>query len=511
MRSLFAAAVAAAALAGASSAGAQDWSAAAAQDLQAAHDILRDNTAQPYVDRDSARFRSWLDAGLAQAKALPLSKVNNGAAYAAALRSYLSGFHDDNISVLYGGQPLWFAVGWPGFSTGWRNGSYVVTWSDPAGRGLPPVGAKLISCDKVPAETLAKQRLDGFEAALDTESGRVRSAPYLLWDRANKMTPPTPEKCDFEVNRGRRTYSISEQLPNDAQQHAAFVSAGAKREGLSIEPFGQGGFWIGVHTYDSSANWDGFLAQVDQNLAAVQNAPFVVIDLRGALEGDHRQGQRLSNRLWTPEYYLSRQPHSARIVYRVSQGNRQFYAETAARLASDPMTASQAAPLQDILAKLDGALAAGKTTLDVNEVTIPATAAPAAPPAAGTPADAAATTPAAPAPAPAPAAAALANPMKGRILVLVDSWCSTECLAMVDALSAMPNVTVAGTQTSQDSIFLGNVTVRLPSGQGYLLYGDKAWLDRARGSGSYAPQGALQYTGDLGDEAAWKAFAQQAH
>lgn len=519
MRTLFAATAIAAALGAASVANAQEWSAAAAQDLQAAHDILRDNSPEMYVDRDSANFRSWLDAGLAQAKALPLGKINNGAAYAYALRHYLRGFHDDNIGLLQGGQPLWFAVGFPGFATGYRNGAYVVTWSDPQGRGLPPVGAQLIACDKVPAETLAKQRLDGFEGDLSSPAGRVRSAPYLLWDRANTMLPPMPEKCDFQVGRGRRSFQISEQVPNDQQQHAAFASAGAKPEGLSIAPAGTGGFWIGVHSLDSSAGWDAFLAQVDQNLAAVQAAPFVIIDLRGALEGDHRNGQRLTNRLWTPEFFLSRQPQSARVVYRTAQGNRQYYAETAARLAADPLTAAQAGPLQSILDKIDQAMKDGKTTLDVIETTVPVTAAAPAQPtqpaaaattASGAAADAAATGSAPPPPPPAPSAPPPSNPMKGRVLVLVDSWCSTECLSLVDALTAMPNVTVAGTPTSADSIFLGNVTYKLPSGQSFVLYGDKAWLDRARGSGPLVPQGPLAYTGDIGDEAAWKAFALQA-
>jgi hypothetical protein len=510
MKTLFAATVIAAAL-GAAGAQAQDWSSSAVQDLQAAHDVLRDNSPAPYVDRDSATFRTWLDAGLAKAQALPMGKINNSAAYAYALRYYLRGFHDDNIALLEGGQPLWFAVGFPGFSTGYRNGQYVVTWSDPAGKGLPPVGAVLVSCDKVPAEDLAQKRLGGFEGDLSLPSGRIRSAPYLLWDRANNMTGPMPEKCDFTVGRGKRTFSIGEQLPNDALQHTAFTSAGAKPEGLSIAPVGQGGYWISAHNLDATTGWDGFLAQVDQNLAAVQAAPFVILDLRGALEGDHRTGQRLTNRLWTPEYFLSKQPTTARVVYRTSQGNKQFYTDTVARLSSDPLTAAQAEPLQAILDKISDAMKAGKTTLDVVENTVPvaAVAQAAPPPSTATAADAAATA-AAPPPPPPPSAAPLANPMKGRVLILVDSWCSMECLVLVDAVSAMPNVTVAGTPTSASSIFLGNVTAKTPSGRSYVLYGDKAWLDRPRASTPLTPQGPLAYTGDPGDEAAWKAFALQA-
>ena len=55
MKTIFAATVAAATML-AAAAQAQDWSAAANQDLQAIHDALRDNAPQVYVERDSASF-----------------------------------------------------------------------------------------------------------------------------------------------------------------------------------------------------------------------------------------------------------------------------------------------------------------------------------------------------------------------------------------------------------------------------------------------------------------------
>ena len=112
MRTLFAAVIGAAATLSAVSATAQDWSAAASQDLQAIHDALHDNSPEVYEDRDSAQFRSWLDAGLAAAQKQPLAKVNNVAAYADALKYYTVGFRDANIALdpNWAEQPASFAV-----------------------------------------------------------------------------------------------------------------------------------------------------------------------------------------------------------------------------------------------------------------------------------------------------------------------------------------------------------------------------------------------------------------
>ncbi len=73
------------------------WQIAAKQDLQAIHDLLRDNSPAMVVDRDSAHFRSWLEDGLAQSQ-LGLPTVSNGRDYSALLTSYVAGFLDAHIA-----------------------------------------------------------------------------------------------------------------------------------------------------------------------------------------------------------------------------------------------------------------------------------------------------------------------------------------------------------------------------------------------------------------------------
>ncbi len=481
MKTIVAAAAATAALVAASGAAAQDWSALAASDLQAIHDSLRDNSPAVYVDRDSKTFRSWVDAGYAQARALPLNKIGpNPQGYLYALRAYTGGFRDPNIHADGNWAPTrpWLAVTWPGFSTAWRNGAYVVAYADPSFKKTPPVGAVLVSCDKKPAEQLARERLDRYEGNLDLQPDRLRTAPYLLWDRSNPFIT-MPQKCDFMVGKSRQTYPIldAQQFGGGAQdtsRQAAFQAAAPKPLGAGLEPFGQGGFWINLHTFESTDGSETLVTQIDQNQAALRAAPFIVIDLRGADDGYAAAGYRIANRIWDPVYIRSKAPQYGPVAYRVSQANRTYYADLVARLNSDDQYFQQRPRWTQMLAEMDGAMAEGKNLLERDEST-PMTETP--PP----------------------------NPVAGRIYVLTDYWCQAACLDMMDLFTALPNVTHIGTATGGDTIFVGPTTNLLPSGQAYLTYGNKAWLTRQRAS--YAPFTPSQtYTGDLADQAAVKAW-----
>jgi hypothetical protein len=525
MRPLFVAVFAAASLT-ALGAQAQDWSAAAAQDLPAIRDALRENSPEVYVDKDSATFRSWLDAGLAQAQAQPLAKADNSAAYADALRFYAVGFRDANIAVEpnWAPPPLAFAIAWPGFATKWQGGAYVVSFNDPSAKGLPPVGAKVISCDRTPIDTIAKQRLDRYEADLTTESGRFESAPYLLWDRANTMLPILPQKCDFDMGNGRkRTFNITPQIGGEALREQAYQISAPKASGLGLEGFGSGGFWINLHSLSDQQNWTPFLTQIDQNAAAIRAAPVIVIDLRGADGGSIRNGYRVIDRIWDPDFVASNNPPATNVVFRTSKANQDFYRALATRLGADPMTATEGGMWGSLADALAQAAAQNQPTLARNESATqsetPAALAPTIPtdengkPLDAQAAAAAGAAPAAAAAPPPPAAAPKAPPpdnVRARVIVLTDYWCSGACLNLLDVLTRFPGVQLAGTQTSADSIFIGGTTITLPSGHARIAYGDKAWIDRPRGSNvPYTPVAGLTYTGDLGDNAAVKAWVAQ--
>jgi hypothetical protein len=474
---------------GAGSALAQDFRALARQDLQAAHDELAANHPAPAVPgQASETFRAWLDAGLQDALAKS-GQSTSGSSHAYLLRYYAAGFRDSNIVIRPSYETSadrFKATSWPGLATGWRNGQYVVTYVQPGVRGLPPVGAVVTECNLTPIEEYSRGKLDLWEGDLNTEAGRVTTAPYLLWNRNNPYAGGTPSTCNFKVgNRRERAYELKPVPVVPANLEAAY-RATLYTPGpapLSIETV-NGRPWVHVHSFDESAGWEAFNAAVEGQAAALRGPQGFVLDLRAAsgssLHTSTARGYGMANRIWTPEFTVSRQPSAGDITYRATPGNRQWYADTLGRMEADPRFVAEAGPVieqtREVVAAFDTALAAGQPTF-----TLAGRAA--------------------------AADTGAANPVQGQVVVLVDAGCSGGCLDTLDLLTRLPNVRIVGSTTAADSVFIEPTVMRLPSSYADLAYGHKVWTSRTRGNNQpFTPAQSLVYTGNPTDEAAVRAW-----
>ena len=472
---------------GAGSASAQNFQALVRQDLQAAHDALAANHPAPVVPgQASDTFRAWLDTGL-QSALSKAGQANSGSSHAYLLRYYAAGFRDSNIVIRPSYETAadrFSATNWAGLTTAWRGGHYVVTHVQPGVRGLPPVGAVVTECNAIPIEEYARAKLDLWEGDLNTEAGRVTSAPYLLWNRNNPFTAGVPSTCKFKVGtRRERDFELRPQLATatpanlEAAYRASVYAPGPVP--LSIETV-NGRPWINVHSFADDAGWDAFNGQLQGQLAAIQGPQGFVLDLRGGSGasnlGSTARGYGVLNRLWTSEFTQSRQPTGGDFTYRATPANRQWYADVIGRMQQDARFVYEAPEVieqtQAILAAFDVAVAAGQPSFTQ--------------PLAATTAD--------------PNAA---NPVQGPVVVLVDAGCSGGCLDTLDLLSRLPNVRIAGSTTASDSIFIEQTLERLPSTYADLSYGHKAWTSRQRRNNQpFIPAEGLAYTGDPVDEAA---------
>lgn len=483
--------VAAAALSLALSAGgafAQDFRALARQDLQRIHDELAANHPAPAVQGAAAQtFRGWLDAGLQESLTLS-SRVNSAHSHAYLMRYYAGGFRDSNIRVspTFDNMGPYFGISWPGFATGWRNGHYVVTYVKPGTRGAPRVGDVVLECNAVPIEEFAREKLDRWEGNLESEAGRTTSAPYLMWNRNNPFVTGVPSQCSFQSGRGR---------PRDIQIRPMPVVAGdleaAYRATVYMPPATPLGVetvngrpWLHVHSFSDTAGWPAFNDAVEAQAATLQGPQGFVLDLRAASgSGENSstaRGYGLANRIWSPEFTVSRQPAAGDLTYRATQGNRDWYAAALGRMEADPYFVQESAPVIEqtraVVMAYDAALAAGQATFTL----------------AGRPAA---------------ADTGAQNPVRGPVIVLVDAGCSGGCLDTLDLLSKLPNVRIVGSTTATDSIFVEPTVLRLPSNYSDLSYGHKAWTSRPRANNQpFTPAAGLVYTGDPADENAVRAW-----
>ena len=486
-RTLSLAVVAAAALSlAAGAAAAQDFRALARQDLQAAHDALAANHPAAVIQgQPSTDFRAWLDTGLNEALG-QVGRVNSGDAHAYLLRSYAAGFRDSNISIYptYDGMGPYFGTSWAGFSTGWRDGKYVVTYVKPGLRGsnVPRVGDTVVSCNATPIEDFARAKLDRWEGNLNTEAGRVISAPYLTWNRNNPFVNGVPSVCEFATgNRRPRAVTLRPEplVPGDLEAAYRATVYVAPATPLSIETV-NGRPWVNVHSFADTAGWDAFNSAVEAQAAQLRGPQGFVLDLRRASGGSPYsstvRGYGLANRIWTPEFTSSRQPAAGAITYRATPGNREWFARSLGLMQADARFAAEGqgmiAQTQEIVAAFDAAIAAGQPTFQIEGRAVVAdTGAP--------------------------------NPVQGPVVVLVDAGCSGGCLDTLDLVSKLPNVRIVGSATATDSIFIEQTELRLPSNYAELSYGHKAWTARPRANNTaYVPEAGLTYTGNPTDETA---------
>jgi hypothetical protein len=455
----------------------QAWRKAAATDLTAMHDMLRDNAPQMFVERDSAHFRKWLETGYAEAQAM-LPGVQDYNGYVYLLRGYAGGFRDGHLGV---GSPEHLGVSgrppqWPGFATRWAGGAYVVSMTSASAKEPhPPVGAELLDCDGNSAEDLARSRLDKYEGNLDLNTGRVWSALSLLLDRGNPFVKPL-KTCRFREASGIRTYPLSYR-PLD-RKDGVFTSLPKARFGLE-HPAPE--VWrIGVPAMSGELDWPRLYADIEAHANDIRSSDRVIIDLRGNGGGDSQFAGELAKRLWgepVTNYYL---PFWGPAVYPAVSETRQYIAGTTIpelRKLSQAGKIPQGAVAakEQFLALLDKAIAKGRKTITVGQQTKPERG------------------------------AVPANPMKAQVFLVTDHACFSACLDLMDLFLAIPNVYHAGTQTGADTIFMELERHKLPSAMAYLAYGHHALIKRPRGSNvPYTPAPALTYRGDLADEAAFE-------
>ena len=457
------------------------WRRLATADLAAMRDTLQENHPAVYVAKDSMLFRRWLNHGYAEAQT-GLAQVTDGRGYYYLLKGYAGGFRDSHI-VVYMKPSSGLsatAIRWPGISTTWRSSKYRVAYVNPGNHSnLPPRGATLVACGRLSAETLARMRLDHYEANLDLQSGRYFSAPKLLWDMGNPFVGPVPDRCTFRFRSVSKTYKLkyTDATVGDIQI-ATETAAGEAKPKLSVEKWGDRGWWIGMPSMLESEDWADFFDQIERHKEEIRSAPLVVVDVRGNSGGDSTYPDRLAKILWGEEFVQVFTPYQGNEIYRVSPLNRKFFVDSLQEFKEKHEVNEYVGPFSELVSKMDSA-ASSATPLVVMRNAVPKRP-PLRPP----------------------------NPMKGSVVLLTDYACNSACLDMMDLYIRLPNTLQAGTITTADTIFMEVTRIDLPSGKAGLSFGHKAWIARRRGSNvPYKPLPAYTYSGDLGDDQAMRRWA----
>jgi hypothetical protein len=437
-----------------------DWKAALLQDAQALHDTFLESHPGA-VDAENPGFRAALAAGLARAKQRAAA-VDSYGGYRWAMREYVAAFNDGHVSVGETPKAPKIATSWPGFLTREQEGRQIVAVrGDQA--GAPPLGARLVSCDGIPADRLLEQNVGAFRGRWNLESQHEANAWRLFVDAQNPFIR-RPARCLFDTAGAERAYDLawSPLSPEQFDAHAKQVAA-TYRTPVELRPFGQRGMWISAGTFTSdAASEDGrkleaLVTALGKDKARLAAADVIVLDVRGNGGGSSRWGDRIAAAIWGEANAEAAKPSSTGVDWRASSANiaavEEFKAQAGSGLrmrvwadnAIGGMRRAQAAgqPLWRETSPLGGMFGGkDKPRGKVDP--------------------------------------ARAN-TRATVYVLTDASCASACLDALDVWRALGAIHV-GRETSADSLYMEIRDHPLPSGFGKLSVPMKVYRGRPRGS-----------------------------
>jgi hypothetical protein len=445
-------------------------------DATALHDDIAANHPGPVNPADPG-FAARNDAQLARALARAKT-ASSFADYFYALQEYTASFDDGHMSYGVRGATPDKIRKWPGFLTHYDgDGNQVVFASEPwSGVQL---GARLISCDGLDANEIARKRIGSRVGRWSLVSQRMIFGALTFLDMGDPYVG-TIRQCRF--SSGGKTVNVALQWrapEGDLLERYRLFSRGGKST-AEWRRLPDGTQWFAIPSFDGNPDGDAgkslraLLDYLDAHGDEIRAAPAIVFDLRGNGGGSSDWSYQIATRLWG-QGEIDRHPEPPMTIsWRASPGNledvRKHYAE---RSKGGHLSPDSAAWFEDTIAGLSKAIAEHKQLWTVYPDPIP-------------PKDASAAEP--------------VHHIAGPVYVLTDFACMSACLDAVDLWTRLGAIPV-GRETSADTLYMEVREIDLPAGIGGFSMPMKVYSGRARGSNEpVVPR--HRFNGDIADTAA---------
>jgi hypothetical protein len=141
-------------------------------------------------------------------------------------------------------------------------------------------------------EDLARKNLGGFRADWSIGAHQTQAAPWLLIDESNPSIR-RPKICTFEHNGQRQTVTLDwTRIKREDLLPRLKKAIGAGEAGFGVRQVG-GGYWIALQSLLDARTLEVVKA-VEEQKTALQEAPFVVLDLRGNHGGSSLIGRQIA-------------------------------------------------------------------------------------------------------------------------------------------------------------------------------------------------------------------------
>ncbi len=256
-----------------------DWQAIASRDLDATyHAIVHVHPGA--IDAQNPAFRDWMTDGYIAAKAL-LPRVYDYSSALLAVRYYVVGFEDGHLLLSDNTRPPEELLPFMGWAVEDRDGELYVRnvaakWDAP----LPPIGARVVSCDGRPAPRILKEDVAPFYDRRPLVDSRASGAS-MFGDPFASMGKRL-RQCTF-LDAGGRTTTLDVHY-----QDVDFIAWLTVLRGTRTQPrhdneftLRDGVLWIKAGNFQPNKDQYAALQAMLPKLQASRDVHAIVFDVRG--------------------------------------------------------------------------------------------------------------------------------------------------------------------------------------------------------------------------------------
>ena len=439
------------------------WSQLAEHDINFIYDTVKANH-PGYLDNDNPYFRTWLESGYADAikqsaDATSLSDVMT------VLQLYVAGFGDGHFSLNLKYQAK--RLKWAGIQIKKFGNDYRVAYADSEHAELmPPVMAKLVSCDgmmvdQIMAEHVLKYRFNNPSLNFP----KVWHAAKILVDDGIGKRPHFGQ-CVFE-NAGKENAINLVWQSISSSRYQTKTASQKKSNTYFLQNNADASYWVSLPKFYPNKEEQKALRDVINELKTVSaNARQIVLDVRGNGGGNSQWGVEVARAIYGDAYienFLANNKDKSYPLWRVSTDNTRHIESILPwieeQFGKDSTMLKNFSELKNNMDKaLDNGTDFVKQPSDNKAVSTQLES----------------------------GVKPLSN---ANVLFLTDSSCGSACLDFADIILKLPNVHHIGQETGADTVYMDIRYVELPSGLGGFSLAQKVYRGRTRKHNeSYKPE-----------------------
>lgn len=423
------------------------------------------------VDPANPTFKEILESGYKQAQAA-IPQVNSYDGYKAVIDRFMTEFHEGHLYVNPHVEKVF--VLWPKIILQYKQNSFVVAVRE-EDKDLPPIGAKLISCDGIAVREVILERLFPYQGLLPhLESEWQRLTPFLLVDEGNPFLTPLKE-CAFEIDDKVINFPLAWQRISlcDWNERIKELNRIRTAQEFGIRETAHGGVWVSIPSFNAKSPQNlAALNQIIDKIGQYQKADYIVIDLRGNGGGNSAFGEKLIEQLFGKEtlewldnkYNTFAEWRASKISISYLESALQYLEKALGK--DSPVYESFTQDLVNIKEAVKRGIPLVRSAESQKWPEAGATPPP--------------------------------TPLKAKIFVVTDGFCGSSCLSFCDLILHYPGVIQVGLPTFGDNAYTEAMQIPLPSGLGTLIMSVKILRNLPRKDyAPYSPQ--YRFEGNMDD------------